>query len=162
MGDTDFGGNFGRNFEGSSGIEAGQVKGGFDTDIFPWICTAYKIPKNSHPHMLLRIQNCEGVGKTKKCGNFGWYSLTMSDGAHTTQLDYQLAANFPTTRDGKWHHSCLNLDDVLDTKWEGKSHIVDAMIWHRPGVLAAGTFWIVSILPSPHRPQYTSNLKSSV
>ena len=146
-----FGANYGRNFEGDNHLEEGQIKDGYDTELYPWLCTAYKIPKDSHPHMLVRVKNCEGVGNDVTCGSRRWYSITMSDGAHTTQMDYSLAANFPTVRDGKWHHHCYNLDETLDVKFGiEKSHIIDAMIWHRPGVLADGDFWIDEFSISSH------------
>ena len=54
-------------------------------------------------------------------------------------MDYSLITHFPTQRDGKWHHGCVNLDDALDIKFgSSKTHVVDAVIWHRPGVLAPG------------------------
>ena len=56
-------------------------------------------------------------------------------------MDYALVTHFPTQRDGKWHHGCVNLDDALDIKFgSSKTHVIDAVIWHRPGVLAPGKY----------------------
>ena len=64
LGDTDFGANYGKNFEGGSNLEPGQSAKGYDTELYPWMCTGYKIPNKSHPHMLIRLKNCEGSDKT--------------------------------------------------------------------------------------------------
>ena len=52
---TWWGGNRGRNF-GEGTFEVGQTEEGYDSDVFPWLCTAAKIPDGVQPVLLIHIR----------------------------------------------------------------------------------------------------------
>ena len=55
----------GRNFEGS------RKNGGFNTNQYPYVCMAYKIPPSTRAHMLIKVSS-------KNDNRGGWYSITMT------------------------------------------------------------------------------------
>jgi hypothetical protein len=131
--------SFGRNFESGSG----EPTTGFDTNTYPYMCMAYKIPSSTIANMLI-------------LNNGAWRSITMTQGE--SQPSYPKAATWnPLTVDNEWHHKCINLDAQMDAIDGAGAHSITAVIWHTGGAATAitGEFWIddFSISNLPYYPQ---------
>ena len=124
---------WGGNFEGGSGLESGQTSSGYNTNNYPYMCMAYKIPSVTINNMLILLNDV------------GWRSITMTQGE--TPTNYPKVASWnPLITDNQWHYKCINLDQQLDSSLGTGTHIIPAVIWHDGypnGVpTTTGEFWI--------------------
>ena len=120
---------WGRNFEGGT-REPGQASS-YDTNVYPWVCMAYRIPQGTRNNMLIYVN---GVG---------WRSITMTQGETPTSYPKVGSWN-PLITDDQWHHKCINLDAQMDQVLGSGTHNISAVIWHDGGGMGSvvGSFWI--------------------
>ena len=127
-------GSYGRNFEGADGVEAGQSAGGYNLDLFPWMCMAYRIPKGVQANMAIL------VGTT-------WYSLTMTGGeTPTTPKGGSWGTVFD---DDQWHWRCINVRTQLNGFVGTDPYFISAVIFlpadhGNAGSTSRGGFWVIN------------------
>jgi hypothetical protein len=123
-------GGWGSNFEGSTGLETGQTSTGYDTNTYPYMCMAYKIPSTTANNMLINV-------------NGSWRSITMTAGEIPTTYP-RVASWNPLNADNQWHYKCIDLDAQLDGSLGTSTHTITAVIWHSSSGITsiAGEFWI--------------------
>ena len=93
-------GPYGTNFDGASGLEAGQTSAGFNTNTYPFMCMAYKLPAATLVSMIIKV------------GGATAYTLTMTQ----TQTPTTTRAGWwaELMRDNLWHYRCFNMDRQMD------------------------------------------------
>lgn len=126
---------WGRNFEGTIG-EDGQTSGaGYDTNTYPYMCMAYKIPSGTDVNMLIYILNV------------GWRSISMTQ-PEDQLTSYALVGTWlPINADNNWQYKCINLDHQLDDTLGTGTHTITAVIWHTGGgTYNTGPFYIDDFL----------------
>lgn len=126
---------WGRNFEGTIG-ETGQTSGaGYDTNTYPYMCMAYKIPSGTDVNMLIYILNV------------GWRSISMTQPEDQLTSYAKVATWRLMTADNNWQYRCINLDHQLDISLGTGTHTITAVIWHNGGgTYNTGPFYIDDFL----------------
>ncbi|MCX6257462.1 MAG: FG-GAP-like repeat-containing protein [Bacteroidia bacterium] len=124
---------WGRDFESGSGLEQGQPYG-FNTDDYPYMSMAYKVPPGTLVNMLVLIPG------------YSWCSITMTQGE--TPCTYPKVASWneggDLIADNQWHFKTINLRDQMNAILGTGNYYITAVIWHTGGCLPgpAGEFWI--------------------
>lgn len=150
MEDKGRGGSWGRNFEGTAGLEPGQTSSGFHVLDFPFMCMAYKVPPDTHASMLVHV-----VG-------VGWRTITMT--SPTASAAYPRVASWHVVPDGGWHYTCIDLSMQLLETLDDNNYRINGVIWHESGSQAVGSFWIddFSISSHPQQLEVVSTLPVNV
>jgi len=141
--------SWGRNFETGTGEPTTYP---YDTNIYPFMCMAYKIPSGTINNMLIHV---DGVG---------WRSITMTQ--TETPTSYPKVASWnPLITNNSWQHKCINLDAQLDVTLGTGVHNINAVIWHDGGggPTITGEFWIDDFIISaqPHNPLKNNTIDSA-
>jgi hypothetical protein len=87
----------GRNFEGATGLEAGQTSAGYSTDTYPYMSIAYRISSDDVINMLILV-------------NGAWKSVALTQGSNTGGSYPTVASWNDLITDDKWHWTQINLD----------------------------------------------------
>ncbi len=136
---------WGQNFEGGANVESG-MPASYNTDNFPFLSFAYKIPSGTLCNMLINTS----AG--------GWRSITMTQGDFPTSYPYlgtypQSSSMKPMYADNAWHYKTINLREMI-----GGNQTVNSIIWHDGGGYSGptGDFYIDDFVASKY-PIYNTN-----
>jgi len=102
----------------------------FDTNDFPYVCMAYKIPATTKLDMMITREDPSGKKKVHLIGIDGAF-----DDRHGIWSDASWNKNLagdgeePLIRDDSWHYKCINLDNQLDNKFGNMVHKIHTVQW---------------------------------
>jgi hypothetical protein len=103
----------------SSNLEAGQ-SAGYQSDVYPYLCMAYRIPTGTRANMLTLVTG------------LGWKSITMTQTELTCQAG-RVATWLPLQVDDEWHYKCIDFDAQLDASLGAGNYEITAIIMHSGG-----------------------------
>ncbi|MBM3956939.1 MAG: hypothetical protein FJ313_02665, partial [Gemmatimonadetes bacterium] len=125
--------SWGGNYEWDGvGLESGQQKW-FNTNDYPFMCMAYRIPPGTRANMIMLTGPW--------AGNWAWRSITMTAGE--SPASYPKAGSWndggALITDNAWHTKCINLDAQMDA-YLGTTvqHNVYGILWHGDGAFGGG------------------------
>jgi hypothetical protein len=130
---------WGQNFEAGANVEGG-APASYNTDNFPFLSFAYKIPAGRVVNML--INTTAG----------GWKSITMTQTDFPTT--YAILGTYPQSTsmkpmyaDNAWHYKTINLREMI-----GSNQTVNSIIWHegQPTPAISGDFYIDDFIASKY------------
>eukprot|EP00741_Cyanophora_paradoxa_P015378 tig00020876_g14844.t1 len=135
-----------RAFEREMNLRPGMTSAGYDTNLYPLVCMAYRIPASTRANMLVQISGQ------------GWRSLEMTMPIDPTS-SFPPVASWNVIADNQWHYTCIDLDRILDARFGAGQRFVQSIVLAGDGVSEpAGAFWIDEFSVSGYVPEWVQSV----